>query len=144
MDLLAFSGAAGKTRSAPIIKTPLQGEALAYGSAFSRGVLLDVAGRKTIHVSGTASIDAAGNNVHPRDPEAQSVETLRNVEAVLCGGGLGLENICSATLFCKNRVAHEAFSRATRKLGIPRFPMVSVLTELCRPELQVELEAVAA
>ncbi|HMD61351.1 MAG TPA: Rid family hydrolase, partial [Opitutaceae bacterium] len=113
------------------------------GSSFSRGMALEVEGRRTVHISGTASINAAGASTHIGDAEHQSLDTLMSIAAILAEQGGGLENITSATLFCRDRGAWEAWERATRLLGVPAIPKVCVLADVCRRDLLVEMEAVA-
>jgi len=66
-----------------------------------------------------------------------------SIAAILGEQGGGLEDITSATLFCKNREAWEAWKRATKLLGIPEIPKLCVIADVCRHDLLVEMEAVA-
>jgi enamine deaminase RidA (YjgF/YER057c/UK114 family) len=104
---------------------------------------LEIDGRRTVHISGTASINPAGDSIHVGDAELQSLETLMCIAAILEEQGGSLENITSATVFCKNRGAWEAWTRVSRLLRIPAFPKVCVLADVCRHDLLVEMEAVA-
>jgi len=81
--------------------------------------------------------------VHCGDREAQCLETLLSIAALLEERGGGLKDISSATLFCKDARVYDAFEGATRLLGVPPFPKVAVLADVCRPDLLVEIEAVA-
>lgn len=144
MSLLAIdAGPSADLTVGYLRKSRRQNPASAYGSAFSRGATIAMGGRTTVHVSGTASIDANGATIHEGDVEAQAQETLTNVAALLeeCGGGL--ENICSGTLFCKTHAAEEAFRNVRRRLNIPDFPVVPMIADVCRHNLLLELEAVA-
>jgi enamine deaminase RidA (YjgF/YER057c/UK114 family) len=144
MDVLAFAtDGTGKASAIPINHSPRQDQSFNYGSAFSRGMTLAVEGRRTVHISGTASINAAGASIHVGDAELQSLETLMCIAAILEEQGGSLENITSATLFCKNREAWEAWTRVSRLLKIPAFPKVCVVADVCRHDLLVEMEAVA-
>jgi enamine deaminase RidA (YjgF/YER057c/UK114 family) len=144
MDVLALdSNGPHRAAALPIRRSPRQDSSFNYGSAFSRGMVLGIEGRRTVHVSGTASINAAGASVHVGDAEMQSVETLLCLAAILEEQGGGLANIASATLFCKDRAAGEAWRRMSRLLQVPAFPKVCVLADVCRPDLLVEMEAVA-
>jgi enamine deaminase RidA (YjgF/YER057c/UK114 family) len=126
-----------------IERTARQGPARAYGSAFARGVAIAHGGGATVHVSGTASIDAQGRSRHAGDPEAQSVEMLLDVGAVLAEAGMALADIRQATLFCKHEAAAAGYRRVHTLLSLPDFPTVVVGADVCRPELLVEMEAVA-
>lgn len=144
MDVLAVdSYEPGSVGMTPICQTSRQGAAFTYGSGFSRGMGLDIEGRKTVFVSGTASINSAGQSIYWDNPEAQTIETLLNVAALLQDNGGGLKDITLATVFCKNNDVYEAYKSAMRLLQIPAFPCVEVITDVCRHELLIEIEAMA-
>ncbi len=144
MDVLALqSDDAARASVVPIRRSPRQDASFNYGSAFSRGMAFAIDGRRTVHVSGTASIDASGASIHVGNAEMQSLETLLCIAAILEEQGGGLENITSATLFCKTPAALEAWTRVTRLLRLPAFPRICVLADVCRHDLLVEMEAVA-
>jgi len=145
MDVLAVDAKkGGGVDFRPVLKTARQGQAFAYRSAFSRAMVLRAGGRKTIHVSGTASIDGKGDTVFCGDPEAQSRQTLDSVLAILKEQGAGPKDILSATLYCKDREAYAGWRRHVRRRRLPALPVVAVIGDVCRPDLLVELEAVAA
>jgi enamine deaminase RidA (YjgF/YER057c/UK114 family) len=125
-----------------VMQSSRQPPAASYGSAFARAAVWEWGGWKTVFISGTASIDAAGATVHADDPEAQCVETLLNVAALLEEQGGSLEDVVMATLFCKDRAALDAYRGVTRLLGI-RLPTLAVRADVCRSDLLVEIEAVA-
>jgi len=127
----------------PIRCSPRQDQSFNYGSAFSRGMTFDIEGRKTVHISGTASINPAGASTHLGDAECQSLETLMSIAAILEAQGGSLHNLTSATLFCKDRAAWEAWNRVTRLLQLPVFPKICLLADVCRDDLLVEMESVA-
>jgi enamine deaminase RidA (YjgF/YER057c/UK114 family) len=144
VDVLAVEpGRPGAILVEPIRSSPRQDQSFNYGSAFSRGMTLTVEGKRTIHISGTASINPAGASTHLGDAECQSLETLMSIAAILEQQGGSLSSITSATLFCKNQEAFEAWCRVSRLLQIPFFPKVAVLADVCRDNLLVEMEAVA-
>jgi enamine deaminase RidA (YjgF/YER057c/UK114 family) len=144
VDVLALKndGPAGAVAE-PIRCSPRQDQSFNYGSAFSRGMTFNIEGKKTVHISGTASINTAGLSTHLGDAECQSLETLMSIAAILEAQGGSLHNITSATLFCKDRAAWEAWNRVTRLLQVPAFPKVCVLADVCRHDLLVEMESVA-
>ncbi|MFA6028486.1 MAG: RidA family protein [Elusimicrobiota bacterium] len=144
MDLLAVrsEGARG-TGVEWVRRSARQGPAPAYGSAFSRAAALGAGARRTVHVSGTASIDAEGRSFAVGDAEGQSVQTLRSVAAVLEACGTGFDAVATSVVFHKSRPAFAAFRRAARRLRLPSWPVVPLLADVCRPELLVEMEAVA-
>jgi enamine deaminase RidA (YjgF/YER057c/UK114 family) len=144
IDVLAVkSDSPAAIRIDPVRCSPRQDQSFNYGSAFSRGMTFTIEGRRTVHISGTASINTAGASTHLGDAESQSLETLMSVAAILEQQGGSLKNITSATLFCKTREAWEAWERVTRLLNIPSFPKICVQADVCRHDLLVEMEAVA-
>ena len=144
MDVLAIEARAGSSLAVkPVIRSPRQDPAFSYGSAFSRAVVLESEKRKTVFISGTASIDGKGRSVHPGDAEAQCLETLLALAALLEDQGGGLEHVCQATVFCKELAVAEAYRSVSRRLRLPKLPGIVVVADVCRPELLVEIEAVA-
>jgi len=144
VDVLALKrNATSSVKAEPIRCSPRQDQSFNYGSAFSRGMTFAIEGKKTVHISGTASINTAGDSTHLGDAECQSLETLMSIAAILEAQGGSLHNITSATLFCKDKAAWEAWVRVTRLLQIPDFPKVCVLADVCRDNLLVEMESVA-
>jgi enamine deaminase RidA (YjgF/YER057c/UK114 family) len=143
-DILAVknTGPSGMVTE-PIRRSPRQDQSFNYGSAFSRGMTFRIEGRKTVHISGTASINTAGATTHVGDAEGQSLETLLNIAAILEAQGGSLRDITSSTLFCKDLAAWAAWQRVTRLLQLPALPQVRVLADVCRDDLLVEMEAVA-
>ena len=144
MDVLATTSEGGRGfQATPLLSTSRQGPAFAYGSSFSRGISLGLDGWQTVFISGTASIGPDGKTRYIDEPDAQIVETLMNVAAVIdpLGGGLG--DICSSTLFLKSADSLPLYRQACHLLGVPDFPMVAVIADVCRPDLLVEMEAVA-
>ncbi len=128
----------------PILHTARQGQAFAYRSAFSRAMALRMGDVETIYISGTASINSAGESVYPGDREGQTLQMLLSIASLLEEQGGGLENICTATLYCANREVFETYRRMARLLRLPAFPTIAVLADVCRPELLIEMEATAA
>ena len=144
MDVLAVESLRpGALVATAINRSAKQDSSFKYGSSFSRGMALAIEGRRTVHISGTASINTAGRSTHLGDAEHQCIETLLSIAAILEEQGGGLKNITSATLFCKDRAAWEAWERTTRLLQLPAIPKVVVLADVCRADLLVEMEAVA-
>jgi enamine deaminase RidA (YjgF/YER057c/UK114 family) len=144
MDVLAIDARPGSGLVVrPITRSDRQGEAFAYGSAFARAMVIERAGRKIIHVSGTASIDDAGRSTHPDDAGAQYCETLLSIAALLEREGATLADIAQGTLFTKTLGIARTCREVTRRLGLQPLPLVEIVADVCRPELLVEIEAVA-
>lgn len=141
MDLLAADGAGAALT--PVHTSNRQGRSFDYGSAFSRAMNLRLGGLDTILVSGTASIDTSGNTLHLDNPEAQIRETLDCIFALLESQGGNPQDIVQATLFCKDPDFLSVYRRVIERDPAPIHPVVPVLADICRPDLLVEIEAIA-
>ena len=144
MDLLAVrprDGASVDTR--PVLGSRRQPDAFLYGSGFARAMSLGIEGRRTLYVSGTASIDLEGRTAHPGDREGQARETLRSIEALLDEQGGRLRDIAAGTLFHKDEETLVAYRAIAQRLGWADLPLIPVRSDVCRPELLIEIEAVA-
>jgi len=143
MDVLAIKTSDESTANiAPLTLSKRQNPSLEYGSAFSRGMTLDIEGQKTILVSGTASICTAGRSLHIDDRQGQIVETLLNIAALIESEGASLADICSGTFFYKDEETLRAYGEVKRMMGNLDLPLVNILADVCRPELLIEIEAV--
>jgi enamine deaminase RidA (YjgF/YER057c/UK114 family) len=142
MDLIALQ-IEPRHEAVRTLTSSRQPDAFGYGSAFSRGTLVADPDGRTVLVSGTASIGPDGRTRHVGDPEAQVVETLLGLAAVLSAAGASLGDVCAGTLYCSDPAALAAFERVTRLLGLPPLPLVPLRATLCRADLLVEIDAVA-
>jgi enamine deaminase RidA (YjgF/YER057c/UK114 family) len=126
------------------MRAPTMNEATAYGSTFSRGMLLRGAGRTTAYVSGTASIDEFGRVVHVGDVASQVRRMLENVAALLAEAGARLEDLVSFTTYLKSPESLDAFQSAFARQGLPAdLPNTITVADVCRPEWLCEVEAIA-
>ncbi|MBM3499267.1 MAG: hypothetical protein FJX74_11425 [Armatimonadetes bacterium] len=143
MDLLAVRPSEGSGVRCGRLFNPLQNEAYAYGSAFARAMEVVADGARTVYISGTASIDEFGKSIHEDDIEAQIVRTVKNVEALIGTSGLGLQDICQATIFLKDAAYIEPFY--TLCAGTPLAELgICMVADVCRADLLFEIDAVAA
>jgi enamine deaminase RidA (YjgF/YER057c/UK114 family) len=140
MDLVALQHAGGAARPFRALHPELQCEAWSYGSAFSRGMEIDVSGRRLLTISGTASIGPDGASVHRDEPRAQILLALRNVESLLRRAGAdGARGLW--TLYFRDTGTWQAWRSLVSSgelLAPPR--AAAIFAEICRPELAFEAE----
>lgn len=126
-------------------------EAYAYAkpSSFSRGMRIDLNGLTILLISGTASIDEKGVSVHIGDFRAQMRRTLSNITALLASEGCTWHDIVRTSCYLRDIDRdYEAFNEERtaffKEQGLDPLPAsTGIQAKLCRPELLVEIEAIA-
>ena len=129
-----------------LVPSPLQCPAPNYGSSFSRAVEIAAGGGRFLTVSGTASIDPAGNSVFIGDMDRQVELTLDVVHAILASRGMDWKDVCRGIGYFKRLEDASALNRALAARGIAPLPLLSANTDICRDELlfEMEVDAVSA
>lgn len=130
----------------------LLNEAYCYAkpSSFSRGMRIDLNGVTVLLISGTASIDEHGNSIHIGDFRAQMQRTLRNISGLVASEGASWHDIVRTTCYLRDierdydifNEERTAFYSNLRLDPLPASTAIEV--NLCRPELLIEIEAIAA
>lgn len=126
-------------------------EAYAYAkpSSFSRGMRIDLNGLAILLISGTASIDEAGVSVHVGDFRAQMRRTFDNITGLLAAEGATWKDIVRTTCYLRDiERDYEAFNEERtaffHEQGLDPLPAsTGIQAILCRPELLIEIEAIA-
>ncbi|HEX6803961.1 MAG TPA: Rid family hydrolase [Terriglobales bacterium] len=124
-------------------------EAYDYGSAFSRGMRVELGKFVVLFISGTASIDDLGKTVHVGDLRAQVRRTFDNITALLASEGATWKDIVRTTCYLRDierdyqafNEERAAFYRKQRLNPLPASTGIQAI--LCRPDLLVEIEAIA-
>ena len=145
-----------KAGNAPIEKRAITNlgvlnEAYDYAkpSSFSRGMRIDVGDVAILLISGTASIDDQGVSVHVGDFRAQMRRTYKNITALLAAEGATWHDIVRTTCYLRDidrdyTEFNEERTAFFKKEGLDPLPAsTGIEAKLCRPELLVEMEAIA-
>ena len=126
-------------------------EAYAYPkpSSFSRGMRIDLNGLTILLISGTASIDENGLSVHIGDFRAQLRRTFDNITGLLMSEGCTWHDIVRTSCYLRDidrdyDVFNEERTRFFQEQGLDPLPAsTGIQAHLCRPELLIEIEAIA-
>lgn len=126
-------------------------EAYAYAkpSSFSRGMRIDLNGITILLISGTASIDEHGVSVHIGDFRAQLRRTYDNITGLLASEGCTWHDIVRTTCYLRDidrdyEAFNEERTRFFAEQGLDPLPAsTGIQAHLCRPELLIEIEAIA-
>jgi enamine deaminase RidA (YjgF/YER057c/UK114 family) len=126
-------------------------EAFAYEkpSSFARGMRIDIGNVAILLISGTASIDEAGNTVHVGDFRAQCRRTYQNITGLLESEGATWHDIVRTSCYLRDidrdyAEFNEERTRFFAEQGLDPLPAsTGIEAKLCRPELLVEMEAIA-
>jgi len=128
------------------VDSPLQSSARDYGSSFSRAVEVACLDHRRLYVSGTASIDKAGNTIFLDDCRSQVAKTMEVVQAILESREMGWGDVNRALAYFK-RAQDAPFLAAYRQENdLPRFPVIVAENDVCRHDLlfEIEIDAVKA
>jgi enamine deaminase RidA (YjgF/YER057c/UK114 family) len=141
MDAYAIDGL--KPEQIKYLQAPSQiGPTHLYGVSFERATAIAFRDRQHIYISGTASIDPAGNVLHLGDVLAQLDRALENIAALLQDAAASLESVAHFIVYLRDpddavRVRHVLNQR------FPGTPTILTWAPVCRPTWLVEIEAVA-
>jgi 2-iminobutanoate/2-iminopropanoate deaminase len=118
-------------------------------SSFSRGLRLELGDYRLLLISGTASVNEAGATVHPGDFRAQCWRTYRNITALLAAEGALWQDVIRTTCYLRDIEMHyrdfnEIRTAFFQWLALEPLPAsTGIEARLCRPDLLVEIEAMA-
>ena len=118
-------------------------------SSFSRGLRLELGDFVVLLISGTASVDESGASVHVGDFRAQCRRTFLNITRLLESEGVTWKEIVRTTCYLRDidrdyaafNEERTAFYQQQELNPLPASTGIQAI--LCRPELLVEIEAIA-
>jgi enamine deaminase RidA (YjgF/YER057c/UK114 family) len=154
-DDLVIYCLASDTRGTPV-ENPRQKPAYQYSRrygpmppCFSRATIANVNGRRRLLVGGTASI-VGEDSMHVDDVDRQLEETLKNLEALIDAAaersapGAALSRLLDLRVYVARQEDAPAI-RAVLAARCPRAERIELtIARVCRPELLVEIEGIAA
>jgi enamine deaminase RidA (YjgF/YER057c/UK114 family) len=151
LDTLDRIGKTTQVKTKAITHHGVLNEAYDYEkpSSFSRGLRIDLDNVVILLISGTASIDEHGVSVHIGDFEAQLRRTYHNITGLLAAEGATWKDIVRTTCYLRDiERDYEVFNRVRtaffREQGLDPLPAsTGIQAILCRPELLIEIEAIA-
>ena len=118
-------------------------------SSFSRGMRIDLNDLIILLISGTASIDEHGATVHVGDFRAQCRRTFQNITALLAAESATWKDVVRTSCYLRDidrdyAEFNEERSAFYKQQGLNPLPAsTGIQAKLCRPELLVEIEAIA-
>ena len=150
-DVMAELSKAQSIEKKPIRAPQALNEAFCYErpSSFSRGLRLDFGAVTVLLISGTASIGAHGETLHVGDFRAQTQRTFANITALLNAEGATWKDIVRTTCYMRDidrdyAAFNEERTAFYREQELDPLPAsTGIQAKLCRPELLVEIEAIA-
>jgi 2-iminobutanoate/2-iminopropanoate deaminase len=126
-------------------------EAYSYArpSSFSRGMRIDLNGVVILLISGTASIDEHGASIHVGDFRGQCRRVFQNITALLAAEGVTWKDVVRTSCYLRDidrdyAQFNEERTAFYKEQGLNPLPAsTGIQAKLCRPELLIEIEAIA-
>lgn len=142
----------GKNR---IKKTPIENkvvlnEAYDYPKkvSFVRGMRVELDNCIMLFISGTASVNECGDSIHFGDIKAQTRRTLENITGLLESESADWHDVVRTTCYLADFRDYDDFNEVRNafydeKELDPLPASTCIEARICRPELLVEIEAIA-
>ncbi len=107
--------------------------------------VVEVTGGRTLYVSGQIALDQAGHVVGQGDLKAQTRQVFENLKAALGASGATFDHVVKITVFMTDVSEIQAFREVRDRYFTKELPASSLVqvVRLARPELMIEIEAVA-
>jgi len=143
------------TEQTRIHKTPIENrnvlnEAYDYPSkvSFVRGMRVELDNCVMLFISGTASVNEKGESIHQGDVRAQTRRAFTNIKALLESENADWHDIVRTTCYLADFRDYDAFNEVRNAFyeeeELQPLPASTCIeARICRPELLVEIEAIA-
>ncbi len=139
-----------RIRKSAIRSERVLNEAYDYPSkvSFSRGMRVELDNCLMLFISGTASVDEDGESIHKGDIVAQTRRTFTNIQALLESENADWHDIVRTTCYLDDFRYYDEFNEVRNayfeEQGLNPLPASTCIqARICRPELLVEIEAIA-
>jgi len=139
-----------RIRKMPIENKSVLNEAYDYPKkvSFVRGMRVELDNCVMLFISGTASVDEHGESIHPGDIRAQTKRTFENIAGLLDSEDADWHDIVRTTCYLADFRDYDAFNAVRNayyvEQGLDPLPASTCIeARICRPELLVEIEAIA-
>jgi enamine deaminase RidA (YjgF/YER057c/UK114 family) len=116
--------------------------------SFVRGMRVELDSCVMLFISGTASVNDKGESIHPGDVRRQSGRAFENIQGLLESENADWNDVIRTTCYLSDFRDYDAFNEVRnefyeqQKLD-PLPASTCIEARICRPELLVEIEAIA-
>jgi len=139
-----------RIKKSPIENRTVLNEAYDYESkvSFVRGMRVELDNAVMLFISGTSSVNEKGESVHFGDMRAQTRRTFTNIKALLESEGADWHDIVRTTCYLADMRFYDEFNEVRNEFfveeGLDPLPASTAIeARICRPDLLVEVEAIA-
>ncbi|MFY9550706.1 MAG: RidA family protein [Thermoanaerobaculia bacterium] len=107
--------------------------------------VVEAAGGRTLYISGQVAVDRGGDVVGAGDLKAQTRQVFENLRAALADSGATFDDVVKITVFMTDASQIQAFREIRDGYFTGELPASTLVqvARLARPELMIEIEAVA-
>jgi 2-iminobutanoate/2-iminopropanoate deaminase len=139
-----------RIRKTPIENKTVLNEAYDYSKkvSFVRGMRVELDNCVMLFISGTASVNEKGESIHQGDVKAQARRTFTNIKALLESESADWHDVVRTTCYLADFRDYDAFNEVRNAFyeeqQLDPLPASTCIeARICRPELLVEIEAIA-
>ncbi len=143
-------GQENRIEKRPIENKTVLNEAYDYPTkvSFTRGMRVELDSAVMLFISGTSSVDENGLSIHIGDIKAQTRRTFTNIKALLESEGADWHDIVRTTCYLADFRNYDDFNEVRNDFyveeGLDPLPASTCIeARICRPDLMVEIEAIA-